>query len=351
MGLSLRIYSKVGKKGLSQQHQLRFLDRLSRLLSTGYPLIKALEAVKWDGDLKLSAGVIIQSLKNGSPLDKAFEEAYFHPSIISYLYFIQANGDIQGSIAKCAKMFEDSMKHKKKIRDTVRYPLILLFIFSILFYFLKNSVLPSFADLFHTNSKAAAASIHLSLLVIDITTTLLIAFMVLLALAVVFNGYLKKFISIDKQIGWYQLIPVYRHYLKIRTSFFFATHFGMMLRTGMPFSKILSYMTKQDKLPIISYYSSLMEEELKKGLPIYSLLTQLSFLDRQLTSIFRRNADMQELEKDLLVYADMIMEELERKIIKAITLIQPIFFILLAGVIIFIYITLMWPMFQLIESI
>ncbi|MFC3039053.1 competence type IV pilus assembly protein ComGB [Virgibacillus xinjiangensis] len=336
---------------MSDVQQLRFLDRLSRLLSTGYPIVKALEAVKWDEELKSTADIIIHSLKNGKPLDRAFEDADFHTSIISYLYFIRANGDILGSISKCAKMFEDRLKHRKKIKEIIRYPLVLLVIFSILLYFLKASVLPSFTNLFHTNSEASAASVHLSLLIIDISTTFLVVFIIILAFTAVLGRYLKRFVHIEKQIKWYTLIPFYRSFLKMHTSLLFATHFGMMLKTGMPFSKILTYMANQEKLPIIAHYSSLMEGEMKKGLPIYSLLTQMSLLDRQLTSIFRKNADMQELEKDLIVYAEMILEELERKTVKAITLIQPMFFIILAGVIVFIYITLMWPMYQMIQSI
>src|SRR5699024_4541550 len=104
-------------------------------------------------------------------------------------------------------------------------------------------------------------------------------------------------------------------------------------------------------LPIIAYYSSLMMNELSKGLHISLLMTNLPFFEKQLAAIFQKNTHMAALEKDLVAYADLLIEEIHRKVMKIITLIQPIFFIILASFIVFIYITLMWPMFQLINSI
>lgn len=124
-----------------------------------------------------------------------------------------------------------------------------------------------------------------------------------------------------------------------------------MLKSGMPLKEILISMSKQDKQPIISYYSTLMTNELSNGLTITHLLLELDFLDSRIASIFRKNSDIRALEKDLSVYADLLTEELQRKTVKVLTLIQPIIFIVLACFVVFIYMTLMLPMYQLIKTI
>src|SRR4051794_3546921 len=104
MDLSLRIPFKNHKKKLPKEIQLRFLKRLHRLLESGYPLLEAMETLKWDKSLLPIATQIINSLKNSLTIDQAFEKAMFHQSITNYLYFVQANGDLQGSILKCMEM-------------------------------------------------------------------------------------------------------------------------------------------------------------------------------------------------------------------------------------------------------
>ncbi|GAB3051158.1 competence type IV pilus assembly protein ComGB [Virgibacillus ainsalahensis] len=341
---------KIRKTKLPNEIQLRFLKRLNRLLINGYPLVNALEVIQWDKQLEDSARQIISSLKNGSSLDQAFDKAAFHHSITAYLYFVRANGDIQESINKCIEMYEYRMKYVKKFKQIIRYPLILLFIFSILLYFIKQSVLPSFANIFQTSTEASA-TVNLSIMIIDYLSTLVILCTIIILIGIMVWYVIKRKIIIEQQIKFYNALPIYRKFLRLQTSFLFATHFSMLLKTGMPFKEILTHMSNQTKLPIISYYSNLIREELTRGFPISNLLSQMSLLENQLTSIFQKNVDVYDLEKDLRIYAEMITEEIQRKTVKVITFVQPVFFIILAGFIIFIYMTLMWPMFQLIKSI
>lgn len=350
MDIFLKRFIKTRKQQLPKNIQLRFLKLLHRLLYNGYPLLSALESIQWDKQMITPATQVTTALKNGIAIDKAFEQAAFHHSITSYLYFVKANGDLQGSIEKCIDMYEQRVNYTKKFQRIMQYPLILLFIFSVLLYFIKRSILPSFVDLFQTSTEAST-TVALSMKFIEFLGDLVFVLIIFVLIAISVWHITKKRVPIDKQIKLYNKVPLYRTFLKLQTSFFFATHFSNLLKTGMSFKEILEHMTYQKKLPIIAHYSMLMTTELTQGLHITSLISRFVFLERQLTTIFRKNADLQALEKDLAVYASMLMEEIERKIIKAITIIQPIFFMILAGLIIFIYITLMWPMFQLMKTI
>src|SRR5699024_4597175 len=113
----------------------------------------------------------------------------------------------------------------------------------------------------------------------------------------------------------------------------------------------LQNMSKQTKLPIVSYYTSLIMNQLANGFLIVHLLDNLTFIDKQLANVFHNNTNAETLAKDLAVYAEFLNEDMERKIMRIITMIQPIFFVFLACFIILVYVTLMWPMFQLIQSV
>src|SRR5690625_2076190 len=66
-----RHFLAVRKRTLSPALQLRFLQRLSRLLSNGYPLIASLDRIQWDRQLSRTAKQIKTALKNGEAIDKS----------------------------------------------------------------------------------------------------------------------------------------------------------------------------------------------------------------------------------------------------------------------------------------
>lgn len=335
---------------LKKETQVLYLSRLLRLLKNGYNLLEALEVMKWDKQMIEPTTIIISALTNGKPLDEAFIEASFNPTVTTYLYFVRANGDIQASLEKCIEMFRQRIEFTAKFQQTIRYPLILLVIFSILLYFIKNSILPSFADLFSANNETSS-TISISLMAINVFGTIMWISIVLAVITMIVWKFISKKVSIEKQLRIYRNIPFYRSYKRVQTSFLFATHFSSLLKTGISIKDILTIMSKQTQLPILSYYSVLMTNELNSGKHISYLLSQTYLLEKQIAHIFQKNADSHALEKDLTVYAGMITEELHQKVIKTITYIQPVFFVLLASFIVLIYITLMWPMFQLIKTI
>ncbi|WP_068671895.1 competence type IV pilus assembly protein ComGB [Oceanobacillus sp. Castelsardo] len=350
MDLSLKKLYLNHRLRPNNELQLRFLKRLSRLLKNGYPILTALEKIKWDRHLSSYATEIIYSLKNGETIDQAFEKVHFHPTITSYLFFVKANNDLEGNLEKAIEMFQQRIKNTKKFKQIIRYPLILIFIFSTLLYFIKESVLPTFVEIFdsehHSNS-----SIYYSVMLIDFVTSFITISVFVFIFCYIIWYFIQQKLSIQKQVNIYLRIPLYRYYMKMQTSYFFASHFSSLLKTGMSFKEILQHMADQPKLPIISYYSTLISNELSQGIHLSYVLSQLHLLDKNLISIFQQDTDMDALEMDLSVYAELLMEDIEAKTLKILTWVQPIFLIIIGGLIIFIYISLMWPMFQLIKTV
>lgn len=351
MVLFLRKFLTVNKKrNLSENLQLRFLKQLQRFLENGYSLLDSLERIKWDEKMIPIATYVIDQLKAGHSIDQALEQLKFHYTITSYLYFVKEHGNLLESIKKCVEVFNKRIHYKEKFQQMIRYPLLLLLIFMVLLFFIKQMILPSFMNIFQTNENIPS-TIKYSLMIINYFIPIVLLLITFLIISIyVFSKYKKK-LTIDFQEKVYQLIPIYRNYLKKQTSFQFSTHLSALLQTGMPLKDILYYMTQQTKLPVISYYSSLMLNTLNRGLAITQVLPNLYFMERQITDIFMNNSDKSSLEKDLSAFAKMTLDELHRNTMNKLKFIQPIFFIILGVFIVIIYLILMWPMFQLINQL
>src|SRR5699024_5998343 len=229
MGLFLKKFTKTHSK-LSETQQLVFLKRLYRLLEQGYSFMAALEIMKWETAFELATDKISNALKQGKHIDEAFEIASFHDTIISYLYFVRFNGNMQTSIQKCMLMFEHRMKHIQKFKQVIRYPIVLCILFFLLLFFIKTSVLPSFVDIFQTSNESSK-TVFISITVIDIFISVTLFICIILIIGGLLWMFYKHQFPIEKQLEIYEKIPIYRTILRLQNSYYLATHIGMFLKT------------------------------------------------------------------------------------------------------------------------
>jgi len=338
------------QKLLPASIQLLFLKRLHRLLTRGYSLLEALDVLAWDDEMARFIDKIKQALYSGHYLDEALTEANFHQMIVVYIYFVRVNGDLLTSLSKSIDMFEQRMKAFEKFKKISRYPLFLLMIFILLLFLIKQFILPAYVDMFQFHTESAS-TVQFTFTMFNSLFTLFIGVIIIFFIVYLFWNYWKEKIPIEKQLHLFSYIPIYRKYIAQQTSFYFATQVSLFLKTGMSMKQIIEHLQSQKELPIVQYYASIMMSHLEKGYYLDQLLANLPFIDSQLALIFQQHNHIEALEKDLATYADFISESLEQKTMQFITYIQPISFSFLGLFIIVVYFSLLWPMFQLIESI
>src|SRR5699024_10200321 len=150
------------------------------------------------------------------PLDKALEKAHFHDVIVAYLYFVRVNGNLLLSLEKCLTMFEHRIMYIKKFTQVIRYPIVLSFSFIILLVFIKQSVLPSFLELFQSSAESSR-TVFYSILIIDLASSIFFITLLLLSVAFVFWAVYKKRLSVESRILIYRIIPLLRTFIRMQT--------------------------------------------------------------------------------------------------------------------------------------
>jgi len=335
---------------LSEQHQLKFLKQLQRLLNNGYSLLDALDMFQWDRQLNVLAQRLIAYLKSGVPLDEAFSKVDFHHSVTALLYFTRIHGDLVDSLDKCITMLEQRLKAIRRFQQVIRYPLILLIFFIGLLISIKRTVLPSFINLYQSQGSVSPV-LNFSIKFINIFFISLFIIMIIVISLTIFWLIYKRRITIDKLKRIYHNIPFVRHFMTLKTSYQFAVHLSSLLKTGLSPVKVLEIIAKQNEVPIVAHTAKLAIEKLLQGFSLSESIEHLLLIDKQFSYILRKNPNMETLEADLNMYVEMSQERIHDRVMKFISLIQPIFLIIIASFIIFLYVSLMWPMFQLIQTI
>lgn len=350
MVLYLKKLMKQQKSKIKEEKQIRFLRQVAKLLASGYSLNQSLKVMSWDKDLAAIASEVSRDLIDGLLLDQSLKRLNFHYVITSYLYFSRSKDHLEISIEKSVDLLEMRMKYKNKLQSVLRYPFILLFIFFILLLFIKYSILPTFIDMIQSHGESSSTS-TLLLLFLDFSTQLFIILLFIFSCFALVWLRLKERFSLGLKLKIYEKIPLFRTYIKVQTTYLFATHVSTLLEVGMPMKDVLHQLIEQKDLNIISYYAELMIDELNEGHSLVYLLQQLPFIDEQIAQIYQQNLNASTLSKDLQTYADMLMDTIQLKVTKYIEYVQPSLLAVFACFIVFIYVTLMWPMFELVKTI
>lgn len=345
-----RILNKKKKKNLKETTELQFLKQMIRLLNSGYAIIDALKFLEWDRRFLDPALIISELLKQGEPIDVAFKAARFSDFVCEQLYFIRINNALLETFTKTHELFKQRLEHKKNLQKSLRYPMILLGVFAVLLFFIRNYVLPSFMDMFHGGA-SSNSSIHLSLLFINIFLAMFFITVVSSVFFIILWKLFAKQMPIERKINLYRKIPFFRTYLTWYVSFQLAHHLGILLKSGLPLNDILKYLEKQKSSEIMQFYASSMKRHLERGESLPLLLSTFNFLDKPFVFIFENYLDSIMLGKDLVAYSQILTERIEQTMVKIISYIQPVFFITIACFIIFIYISVLYPMFELIQTV
>src|SRR5699024_7160145 len=72
-----------------------------------------------------------------------------------------------------------------------------------------------------------------------------------------------KKLNIEQILRISQKIPLYKHLLKLQTSYYLTLQMSMFLKTGLSLKEILTHLSKQKENLIINYYEKLMIKQLE----------------------------------------------------------------------------------------
>lgn len=335
---------------LSLNEQSLLLKRLNRLLGQHYPLLDALRTLQWNPKWNQTSKRIITGLKEGTSFDHVLGDLDFDPKIVSFLYFSMLHGNIREAIQQSTQIIDQQLAVSKKFKQVMRYPIVLFTIFVILLYFVQTTVYPSFLQLFSTSVYSSNVTIIGTLLIDFLFKSFFITTIVLIMCLIMWL-IVRNRLTTEVKILFFTKLPLLSHYLRANFTFLFVIHLSSLLQAGLTLKESINILRSQNKVPILAFYSSYLMTELEIGTAISTVLPHCHLLEPELTDIFESNTSQDFLIKDLKMYADFLLNSIQNRMKKILNLIQPIFFMIIAISIIFLYLSLLIPMFQLIQTI
>ncbi|MGI8316158.1 type II secretion system F family protein [Halobacillus mangrovi] len=329
------------EKILSTPQQALFFHRLSHILSKGYPLLNALKMTGWDPALKPIADELSMYLVRGEKIDTAFQKARFSSMITNFLYFGRVHHDLPVIFKQCEQLLQMKRDYQRKLMQVLRYPLLLFVFLLLAFTIIKQTILPNFLSLFQDDQQ----SLWLMMGVNYLINGLGFIGLVILFISITFPLVIPR-LPLETKLKLYQRVFFIQYYHSFHLSYLFTTHLQSLLTAGLTLKEALEVISEHEKYEILSYYCKLILEELGEGTTIGQAMHSCPLLRKELTSLFHHTNDTYTLKDELSMLTSFFIEYFNDKASKTLQLIQPLFFMLIAVIVICIYASIMLPLYQ-----
>lgn len=340
--------SKI-KKGFFQRSNTLFLQdftrQLSILLTAGVPLADALKSISSEsrGYYKDILIAVKDRISAGASLQRALQEfSDIFPDF--YTNMIQA-GEQSGNLAKVTVRLADYIETQNSIRSRVRssmaYPILMMSVCIIVLSFLFTFVIPKIVKIF-ADTKSALPFI--TQVLIFISNLFVNYWWIILSIVLASYFLLKKAIKKHRLFLDSLILKLPGNLLQSLYYSRFSRTLAFLLEGGVPILKALLISSRSTGNRALEQLIMSAEEKVSEGKKLSASLEGFPPIFIQLISVGEKSGSLAESLKKAADSYDM---EFNRRITRAVAILEPAMILGMGVVVCFIVLAVLLPIFQL----
>ncbi|HOA20515.1 MAG TPA: type II secretion system F family protein [Sedimentibacter sp.] len=334
-----------------------FCKQTHAMLKAGVTIVSILKILKQQTEnrkLRGYIGLMHEELQKGHTFSETLRlrKGAFPETFISMAEAGELSGNFDVIMDRLSIHYEKENKIENKIKSAMTYPIILSIVCIAVVIFLLTSIMPTFVEMYASSGVPLP---KLTLVIINIGN-LLKNFWFLIVLwiaAVIFitSSILRihKF-RVKKDYLKLQIPLVKNMIIKVAASRFSRT-LSTMLGSGASLLGALETVSGVTGNLYICSKILEVKEDVRKGLPLSLLLQNQGVFPPMVYYMIKIGEDSGSLEEVLNKTADFYDEEIETAIHRLTTLLEPVMIVIMAIVIGFIVISMVLPMFEMVNTV
>ncbi len=337
--------------------KLTFIESLSIMLSSGIPILEALEAVKDDSLSKNSKsviGAVIDSVQSGQSLAESFSQfpAIFDPIFINTVKAGEESGNLDKVLLQLVKNLRDIDKLKSDVKAAMLYPAIVLGVLAVVLVVLFGFVVPRVAVIFTRLNVpkplptriflAVALSIHRYYLIFGLGIAILAA----LTLFLFSNkSFRERIITLGFRLPFFSGILRYVDLSR------FSSTLALLLSAGVPIiegveraTTVVVNKTTKEELGEVAH-------KLTGGKSLAGSLREYKTFPALMSRIIGTGEKTGNLDKVLSEVSVYYQDKLEREIKSFSVVLEPALIIIVGVIVAAVILSIIAPIYQLISQI
>ncbi|MDF1646269.1 MAG: type II secretion system inner membrane protein GspF [Legionellaceae bacterium] len=348
---------KKQKTAGSRQFQTQDLTLLTRQLATlinaGIPLDEALQGVSEQSQKTAVRQLVIgirSKVLEGYGLAQALDE---YPAQFPELYRAtvsagEQTGRLDNVLEKLADYTEHQQTIRQKIHQAMIYPTLMLFISIAIIGFLLAFVIPKIVGVFADSGQTLPTATHILIMLSNsIKQFGLYAVLLICLLGIGFKKALKN-LTFKTRIHTLLLrIPGINHIIITSNVARYSHTFAILFTAGVSVLETMRVSSSLVNHVIMRKKFEQASIRVKEGMPISQALAETTFFTPMATHLIssgEKSGQIAPLMERTAVYLD---GEIRRLIDTALTLLEPLVILFMGGVILFIVLATLLPIFSM----
>ena len=334
-------------------NHLLIIDRTNQLLQHGFTFIEAIEFVY--EQLQITDTVFNekfrQTLQSGSSCYEVFKLLKYPQTILMQLYFAEQYSELTTTLTQCYRYYEKHKKLKAQFIKAVQYPILLLFIFLSLIITLNATVLPEFEHMYETMAiQRSLLQSTLKFFIANFPIAFLVFTLIIVLIIYLFQRWLYKQ-PMHQQINILTHLPIFHKYFRLFITYQMSQQFVLFFKNGIKLNDIVQIYLKQSESPFLTYIGETLKNQIQKGDTFANILLNLNCFEKNFITYIQQGEKRDKLDIELIVYSNFLMDHIESFIHRHIKLIQPFMFTMIGLLIMAVYLVMMLPVFEMMQSV
>ncbi|MGQ5219111.1 competence type IV pilus assembly protein ComGB [Staphylococcus equorum] len=351
--LLIAIFKIPKQKIIAEKNQIELLIRLKDLLEHGFTLSEAFRFLLKHIKVKSSkvTALIEEELKNGANCHQTLRILKYPQPVVMLIYFSELFSDLPVSLAHAHDYLLRNYNAKKALLKTLQYPLLLLTLFITMLIVLNHTIIPEFQNLYNNmDVQISTLQQFLSTCILCFPTFISYLIILLFITTIAFILYYNT-LSIQHKHKLVLALPIIRKFFKLYKTYRIASEFSLFYKNGVNLQKIVQIYAEQRNDKYLNFLADRITLGTQNGLTLSEILTNIACFEKELTEFIEEGEKKGRVEIELKLYSEIVIAQIERYLQLLIKFIQPCIFTLLAFLIVSLYLVIMLPMFDLMQTI
>lgn len=352
IGLNMDIadFQKVKIKDISI-----FCRQFSVIITSGITILRGLEIVKLQTENKKLArilGEVFEDVQKGKTFSAAMgRHGDFPDMLINMIEVGEASGTLDHIMSRMAVYYDKEYKLQQKIKQALTYPAVISVVAVAVVIFLVAKVIPTFVSMLEGAGELPLPTRIVIGLSDFIRFKWYILVFIIIALTILIRAYIKTDSGRNELDRLKLNMPMFgKIFRKIITSRFART-FGTLIGSGVPLLQSLTICSSVVGNAVVKGALDEAREDIKRGATIGDTLSKSGQFPLMLTHMIKIGEESGSLDDVLTKTSDFYENEVEVATAQLTTMIEPLIIVVLGGVVAFIILSILLPMFQLYDSI
>ncbi len=341
------------EKKFGQVQKEAFYSELGLLLSSGIDIKTALEIIEDQLKVKKHKAILSQIKDDIISGKSVWEAIHKHPKTFS-IYEYQSikigeeSGKLPEVLIELGKFYTSAIKLKRQVISTLTYPVVVLTMSVLIVQFMLSFVVPMFSDIFKHTGTALPAATQLLIKISAKSGLIFYGIVTMVVLGMIFHRTQQNKIWFRKYTSWFFLrIPVINELIKKIYLARFCQSMKLLLGSKVLLIDALDLVKNMIGYYPIEFALDSVKRDVYAGKQLHESLAEHTIFPKKLVSLIKVSEEVNAPELIFEKLNQQYSEEIEHQQAVIGKVIEPLFLVVLGGLVGFILVAMYTPLFKM----